>query len=504
MSNFPKKTGQIGVGAMGAETALKQKQLGHSLQLLDPSEDAINAVMNKASDIENGSLESSPDLPSFVKALPSPRVIQLLIPDKLVEGELAKLSTMLAKEDIVINHANSMPEESMSLHKKYEPYFNLISAPVSGGTYGARNGMSIMLSGEQKVVEFVQPFLRRLAAKVSSLSGLPYTDQDESSADICIGYFGNNAAAHYAKTLHNGCEYSIMEVLAEAADCLWYVGFSPGQISEYFYQLAESPYGGYLQTAIADTIGMIDPRDPNRQRYLIESVRGWARQKGTGFWTVLESFKLGSSGAMTAEAVAMRNLSTEWEERQLAAKLFGKLRLQNSGAAKDSDFPDQLRSAIIGSTLVAYAQTFKVLAKASEAVPEWDFDLALLARIWRGGCIIRSNFLHHVARGFDEEPDRTNILFQPEIGHWISMSYHNWTHALSKSLVWGIGTPSMLSAISYLQNLNSERLLSAAIVAMMRDHFGSHGFELAENPGLLWTIDWYSKVRQLTERQRIN
>jgi 6-phosphogluconate dehydrogenase len=181
-----------------------------------------------------------------------------------------------------------------------------------------------------------------------------------------------------------------------------------------------------------------------------------------------------------AEAVFARGLSSAATQRSAAAgKLAGPetdLRVNDRDA-----FVEDVRRALYASKIVAYAQGLDAIA-AGAAEFGWDIDLAAVARIWRGGCIIRAKFLNRITDAYSTDQAPASLILAPYFTNVLAESQQSWRRALSVAVQLGIPTPGFSAALAYYDGLRSTRL-PAAIIQGQRDFFGAHTYHRVDREG---------------------
>lgn len=479
------KLGLIGTGKIGRPYVHHLSDLGVDVQSYDVQAASLRDWLVNDRPAGSGVVEMSESLADLLAVLPAPRVVQLFVPHQEVAGTIDQLIVAgLQPEDIVIDSGNSPAHASIANAAKYAHACRFFCLPISGGKQGARNGPCLMASGEREVWEVLRPLFEQVAAQVDGRSG----------GEPCVTYLGTDGAAHFVKAVHNGIEYAVMQLIGETAAILRHVlKLSARRIAEIFAAWNKGPLESYLLGAAVEVLRCPDPRDPSRP--LIEAVLDAAEQQGTGRCTALEILELGDIGSVIIEAVTARSLSALKGERSRAAQLYNALRAP--ACSVSPDLIDQLEGALFCSMLVAYSQGFRLLQAKAKTRLGWDYDRAAIAGIWRGGCVIRARVLEEF-RSVLGAPEIADPLLSAQIAQLLIPRYEQWVQALAAVAGQGVHAPALMSALSCFEGLRSDRLFSAALVALLRDHFGGHGFERLDEPGR-WTVAWF--MRELEMQQ---
>jgi 6-phosphogluconate dehydrogenase len=280
--------------------------------------------------------------------------------------------------------------------------------------------------------------------------------------------------------VHNGIEYADMQLIAEAYDLLSRIGGqTPAEISEVFTQWNSGDLESYLVEITAEVLKHVDADGTP----LVQVIEDAAEQKGTGRWTVQEALELGVPVTGIAEAVFARSLSGHTDQRKAVRDAFG----ANEVVAKpDAELVDDVRQALYASKVVAYAQGFDMMREASKNFG-WDIDLGAMATIWRGGCIIRAQFLNRIREAYDANADLASLLVDNYFRDAVQNAEAAWRRVVVRAVESGVPTPGFVSALAYYDALRSERL-PAALVQGQRDFFGAHTYRRIDRPGSFHTL----------------
>ena len=415
--------------------------------------------------------ESSAD---FVASLAVPRKILIMVkaggPTDAVIDELAEL---VEPGDIIIDGGNAKFEDTRRRQAALqEKGIHFVGCGVSGGEEGALNGPSIMPGGSAKSYESLGPILEKISAHVD---GAP-----------CCTHIGTDGAGHFVKMVHNGIEYADMQLIAEAYDLLRRgAGLTPAEIGQTFGEWNKGDLDSFLIEITAEVLAQVDAATG---KPFVDIVLDAAGMKGTGTWTVQTALDLGIPVSGIAEAVFARGLSSSAAQRAAAAgKLPGP---NNTWEVQDkSAFIEDVRIALYASKIVAYAQGLdEIFAGAAEY--GWDINVGAVARIWRGGCIIRAKFLNRITEAYDVDSGvqiPASLLLAPYFTDAITTAQDSWRRVVAGAAQSGIPTPGFAAALSYYDGLRSERL-PAALIQGQRDFFGAHTYQRIDKDGTFHTL----------------
>jgi 6-phosphogluconate dehydrogenase len=419
-------------------------------------------------------------LEDVVAALVRPRVVIILVPaGTATDAVIDPLTALMEPGDVIVDAGNAHFEDTRRREEALRHAGLLfVGTGVSGGEEGALNGPSFMVGGSAEAYEAVRPLLESVAARVD---GVP-----------CCAHVGPDGAGHYVKTVHNGIEYAVLQLIGEAYHLLRSgLGASPGDLAGVFGGWNEGEYASYL---LGITAEVLRQEDAKTGRPLVDVILDEAGQKGTGCWAVQSALDLGVPTTGAAEAAFARAVSTGRDRREAVRASLGALEGGPKAASRDEAIED-VRQALQAATLTAYAQGFdQILAASGEF--GWGIDVAVVARIWRGGCIIRAGFLDRIAVAYSREPALASLLAEPGFAAEVAAAVPAWRRVVSGAALSGIPAPALASLLSYLDALRTERL-SAALTQAQRDFFGSHTYRRIDVDGSFHTR--WSSDRSETE-----
>jgi 6-phosphogluconate dehydrogenase len=462
--------GLIGLAVMGENLALNIERNGFSIAVYNRSRDKTDAFM--ATRAQGKQVKPTYSLEEFVAALEPPRKILIMVKAGApVDAVIDQLQPLLAPGDILIDGGNSLYNDTERRTRKLEALgLTYIGMGVSGGEEGALNGPSLMPGGTRSAYEKIEPIVTKIAAQVDN--------------GPCVTYIGPGGSGHYVKMVHNGIEYGDMQLIAEAYDLLKTVGgLSQSELQETFAAWNQTDELNSFLIEITAEIFKVS--DPETHQPLVELIEDAAGQKGTGRWTVMSALELGVSIPTIIAAVNARIMSSIKPERVAASQ-----ELSGPGAIAAVDratFIDQVRDALYCSKICSYAQGMALLAKAS-AEFNYDLKLAELARIWKGGCIIRAGFLSKIERAFTDNPQLPNLLLAPEFKQTILDRQTAWRNVVATAAQTGIAVPAFSASLDYFDSYRRDRL-PQNLTQAQRDFFGAHTYQRIDKPGTFHT-EW--------------
>ena len=467
MGNKQCDLGLIGLGVMGRNFLLNVADHGFSLTGYDLDANKVKQL-NKEKSAKHD-IHPFEDLADFIAKLHRPRVIMLLVPaGKPVDSVLEELKPRLDQGDLIIDSGNSHFKDTDRRSEKLEGHGLLfMGMGMSGGEYGARYGPSIMPGGPREGYGRVENILSQAAAQVEG--------------EPCVAYLGKGSAGHYVKMVHNGIEYGIMELIAETYDIMRRgLGLIAHELHDVYRSWSSQELASYLVEITAHIFATTDEKSGQP---LVEVILDAAKQKGTGKWTEWDATDLQVPTPTIDAAVTMRNLSSLKSERQQAAEY-----LRGPSATYGGDrekFVGQLKDAMYSGMILAYAQGMALLRVASNHY-QYGLDLATVARIWRGGCIIRAALLEDIRSVFSSRPDLPNLLMNRDFAQEVMLRQDQLRAVVSTAMQMGLPVPALAASLSYFDGYRSGRL-PANLIQAQRDYFGSHTYERTDEEGTFHT-----------------
>jgi 6-phosphogluconate dehydrogenase len=462
--------GVVGLGTMGQNLARNLAHKGFAVSVYNRTTSRVDAFIKQFAGEDAFTAARSPD--ELVQQLEPPRVVLMMVTaGAAVDETIDHLAPSMKPGDILIDGGNSYFLDTVRRGKALEERgLRFIGTGVSGGEEGALNGPSIMPGGEKEAYERVAPMLTKISAHVDG--------------DPCCTYIGPGGAGHYVKMVHNGIEYADIQLIAEAYDLLSNaLQLSAPELSKIFAQWNQGDLDSYL---IQISSQVLAKTDGATGKPLVDVILDEAQQKGTGKWASQSALDLGIPLTAITEAVFARFLSALKADRQVAAKTLpgpnGAVRAQ---ATASSSLIDDVRSALYASKVVAYAQGFEQMQAASDE-NGWNLQLGSIARIWRGGCIIRARFLNRITDAYAADARVKNLLLVPYFRDAMAEAQDAWRRVIGMAVERGIPAPAFSSSLAYYDAYRRERL-PANLVQGLRDYFGAHTYRRIDRQGSFHT-----------------
>jgi len=468
--------GVMGLGVMGHMLALNMERNGFRVAGYDLD---LEKVKTFGADSAGKNLIACGSLEAFLAALELPRRILMMVPaGRPVDAAIASLRPHLAKGDLLIDGGNTFFLDTERRSKELEEAGIIyIGTGVSGGEQGALWGPAIMPGGQPEAWELVKPIFEAISAK--------------AYGEPCVAYMGVRGAGHYVKMVHNGIEYGDMQLIAEAYDILHRgLGLNNQQLHEIFSEWNHGELESYLIEITADIFAKTDPESGAA---VVDLILDEARQKGTGKWTSQNALDLGAPTPTINAAVESRIISAYKEERVAAAKILRgpASKISTDASTTLSTSPQAViaavRDALYAAKICSYAQGFGLMRMAGN---EYGYNLNYgeIARIWRGGCIIRARFLNDIRQAFIRNPDLPNLMVDPEFAGAMNARQSALRKVVALAAESGIPSLAFSSALAYYDAYRSERL-PANLTQAQRDYFGAHTYRRIDREGTFHT-EW--------------
>lgn len=441
--------GILGLGVMGQNIAINFLNHGYPISVYNR-----NAQVSEQFSNQYPKAAAYKTIEEFVLSLEKPRKILLMIQSgEAVDQILDSLLSVLDEKDIVMDGGNSYYKDTQRRYQMLKGHkIHYLGIGISGGAKGARLGPSIMPSGDFEVYKQVEPYLKKIAAKIDN--------------DVCVRYIGQDGAGHFVKMVHNGIEYAIMQLISE-----WYQLFlSQNMTYEQIHLKFNEMNQGINQSYLLEITSDIFTKKQN-ETYILDQIIDRAEQKGTGKWTSLEALSLGVAIPSIQEAVNARLISMNKEKREKYAFL-------KSNRKGKISF-DQATYLYTLATVSIYLQGFDLLSKAS-LQNDWHINFEDIVTIWQEGCIIKSHLLKEFKKSFENSQD---LLQSSWIQELISTQIPHYRKLLSEVILQGIYTPLMQSSLQYLEAITTQQT-GANLIQAQRDYFGHHGFEKINENGV--------------------
>lgn len=461
--------GLIGLGVMGSNLALNIAEKGYRVAVYDREAPVLENFYKNAGSLQERIIPCE-SMEKLCENIAKPRpIIMLIKAGAPVDTEMAKLKAFLEKGDIIIDSGNSDYRDTVRrLNSLGENDPTFVGMGISGGAEGARNGPSMMVGGTIEAYARIEPILNAVAARYKG--------------EPCSALMGPDGAGHFVKTIHNGIEYADMQMIAEIYGILRDAcALKAEEIAPIFEKWNKGPLNSYLIEITAQVLKAIDPATGKHVPDIILDAAG---QKGTGRWAAIESQILGVPATGIEAAVAARSISSLIMQRQTIAATYGDA-VKTGSVKADHAFIDALEQGLLAAKIAAYAQGFAVMAAASEE-HKWNLPLATIARIWRAGCIIRSQFLDEIGDAFYdsdvEEQAVENLLLAPAFVVQMAKAAPSLRQITAQAITTGVPVPALASAITYFDGFRQKRG-SANLIQAQRDFFGAHGFKRIDQDG---------------------
>lgn len=457
--------GLIGLGVMGSNLALNIAEKGHTVAVFNRTTARTSAFARDAGALAERIVPCL-SIAEFAEAIRPPRpVIVMVQAGKAVDEQIALLSGVLSAGDIIIDAGNANFRDTM---RRFDELKNtgltFIGMGVSGGEEGARHGPSIMVGGSEESWRRVEDVLVAISAKYDG--------------EPCAAWLGPDGAGHFVKTIHNGIEYADMQMIAEIYGILRDgLAMSAGEIGRVFGAWNKGRLNSYL---IEITSAVLAAEDPETHHPMVDMILDRAGQKGTGKWSVIEAQTLGVPATAIEAAVAARVLSAMKDQRIAAEKVYGGMPRSAFAGDRGKILAD-LELALFAGKIAAYAQGFAVMDAASNEFG-WRLPLPTIARIWRAGCIIRSQFLGVISEAFETSGAVPNLLMAPAFVSMMKEAHPALRGVVARAAESGSPVPALGSALAYFDSYRQGRGTSNLIQAQ-RDFFGAHGFERIDAEG---------------------
>lgn len=459
--------GMIGLGTMGRNLLLNMADHGFKVTGYDKSMEQVALLEEEGK--PTGTFAFS-DIKSFVKSLAKPRAIMMLVPaGKIVDSVIQELIPLLDEGDLIIDGGNShfsdTERRALQLKSNNLHFFGM---GISGGEKGARYGPSMMPGGDKQAYAVMKPVLDAIAAKVNG--------------EPCVTYIGPGASGHFVKMVHNGIEYAIMQLLAEAYSFMKNgLSMNNQEIGDTFEQWNNGRLFSYLLEITKDIFKF---KEEGSSEYLIDLIKDEARSKGTGKWTSQAAMDIQAPITIVDTAVTMRDLSKHKHLRVKASEIYES---STSLKGNKTHLLEDLEQAMYFAMITTYSQGMHLLYLSSKEL-NYELELAEIAKIWRGGCIIRAAFLEDIYQAYHQDKDLEHLLLDQDISNLVKDSLKGSRSVLAEAIKNGIGLPAFAAALSYFDTFKCAKMPSNLIQAQ-RDFFGAHTYERSDKEGLFHT-EW--------------
>jgi len=460
--------GVVGMAVMGSNLARNlASREGNTVAIFNRSFEKTQTVLDEHPEAD---FVPAKTYEEFAASLSKPRTAIIMVQaGKGTDAVIDALTSVFEPGDIIVDGGNALFTDTIRREKAVrETGINFVGAGISGGEEGALLGPSIMPGGSAEAWETLGPILKSIAAV--------------AEGEPCVTHVGTDGAGHFVKMIHNGIEYADMQLIAEAYDLIRRgTGKTPAEISEIFTEWNKGELESYLIEITAEVLKQVDASTGTP---LVDLILDQAGSKGTGVWTVQTALDLGIPVSGIAEAVFARSLSSKPAQRAAAAALPGP---SAEWAPKDPEaFIEGVRLALYASKVIAYSQGFDAIVAGAEQYG-WDIKKGEIAKIWRGGCIIRARFLNRITEAYAADPGLVALVTAPFFADVMAQAQTAWRNVVADAAKAGIPAPAFSSSLSYYDGLRADRL-PAALVQGQRDFFGAHTYKRVDKDGTFHTL----------------
>ena len=460
--------GVVGLAVMGSNLARNlASREGNTVAVFNRSPektDALTAEHPEAGFLATKSYED------FAASLTTPRTAIIMVKaGRGTDAVIDELTKVFEPGDIIVDGGNALFTDTIRREKAVrETGINFVGAGISGGEEGALNGPSIMPGGSAEAWETLGPILKSIAAV--------------AEGEPCVTHVGTDGAGHFVKMIDNGIEYAEMQLIAEGYGLIRRgTGKSPAEIADIFAEWNRGELESYLIEITAEVLRQVDAETGEP---LVDVILDQAGAKGTGAWTVQTALDLGIPVSGIAEAVFARSLSSKPAQREASSDLPGPA---EEWTVDDIDgFIEDVRLALYASKIIAYSQGFDEIVAGAEQYG-WDIEKGDIAKIWRGGCIIRAQFLNRITDAYAENPGLVALLTAPFFREALTTAEQAWRRVVIAAVQGGIPSPAFSSSLAYYDGLRADRL-PAALVQGQRDFFGAHTYRRVDREGTFHTL----------------
>lgn len=488
-SNNPSKStadvGLIGLAVMGQNLALNMAEHGFRVSVYNrtssKTDDTINRYQLEKQNFR-GELKAFYSIESFVRSLERPRKIIIMVKaGSPVDSTITTLENYLEPGDLIVDGGNEWYENTQrrqeTLLSKGILYMGM---GVSGGEEGARHGPSLMPGGPLEAWNLMKDILNQIAAQVED--------------GPCVTYIGPGGSGNYVKMVHNGIEYADMQLIGEVYDILRTLNCFDGKLHEIFERWNTSDLQSFL---IEITSQILQVKEKNS--LLLDRILDQSGSKGTGMWTIQEAAKRGVPISTISAALDARYLSSFKDLRvSLSKRLQGIGNIERNTVVSSYGWNNleylasELEKALFAAKICCYGQGMALIQKAS-LDEQWNLDCGEIARIWKGGCIIRAKFLDRIKDAYRRQPNLVSLLEDEYFVKDLNNCQLALRRVVSGSALLGIPVPALASALSYYDSFRQEVLASSQLIQAQRDFFGAHTYKRLDKDGVFHT-KWSEEV----------
>ena len=474
------KIGMVGLAVMGENLALNIARNGYPIAVFNRDTTKVDKFLDRAkSHAEGQQVIGAYSIEDFVNSIERPRKIILLVKaGGAVDAVIEQLKPLLEPGDIIIDGGNSFYQNTIQREKRLKGEgFNFIGCGVSGGEKGALWGPSLMPGGDPAAYAELRPIWEKIAAQVDD--------------GPCVTYVGPDGAGHFVKMVHNGIEYGDMPLIAEAYSILRHtLGLEAAELADVFAKWNEGELNSFL---IEITAKIFQVKDQQTGKALVDLILDVAGQKGTGKWTSDVALDLGVVIPTIQAAVDARVMSGLKDQRVEASKQLPGPATAYSGDKQE--MIDAVHDALYASKICSYAQGMNLIRRGSDEYG-WNINLGELSRIWKGGCIIRAQFLDKIKQAYQRRPDLPNLLIDPDFKAWVLEAQPRWRQAVTTAQGMGIAVPAMSGSLAYFDMYRTASL-PLNLTQAQRDFFGSHTYQRVDDAsGQFVHTEWEEELER--------
>ncbi|CAN4115538.1 unnamed protein product [Withania somnifera] len=481
------RIGLAGLAVMGQNLALNIAEKGFPISVYNRTTSKVDETLDRAQTEGQLPLFGQYNPRDFVLSIQRPRSIIILVKaGSPVDQTIAALGEYMEPGDTIIDGGNEWYENTE--RRIIETSSNgllYLGMGVSGGEEGARNGPSLMPGGSHQAYTNIRDILEKVAAQVED--------------GPCVTYIGEGGSGNFVKMVHNGIEYGDMQLISEAYDVLKNAGgLSNAELADIFAEWNRGELESFLVEITADIFNVKDEHTGTGE--LVDKILDKTGMKGTGKWTVQQAAELSIAAPTIAASLDSRYMSGLKEERENASQIFNKEGLKeeltsdiNGSSVDKNRLIDDVKQALYASKICSYAQGMNLL-RAKSAEKGWNLNLGEMARIWKGGCIIRAVFLDRIKKAYQRNPNLANLMVDPEFAREMVQRQAAWRRVVGLAVQKGISVPGMSASLQYFDTYRRSRL-PANLVQGQRDYFGAHTYERVDMPGAYHT-EWAKLARK--------
>ncbi|KAF6145121.1 hypothetical protein GIB67_013472 [Kingdonia uniflora] len=481
------RIGLAGLAVMGQNLALNIGEKGFPISVYNRTTSKVDETIERAKREGDLPLQGHYSPQDFIFSIQKPRSVIILVKaGSPVDQTISALTQFMDPGDTIIDGGNEWYENTeRRIREVSEKGILYLGMGVSGGEEGARFGPSLMPGGSYEAYKNVEDIVKKVAAQVED--------------GPCVTFIGEGGSGNFVKMVHNGIEYGDMQLISEAYDVLKVAGgLSNEELAEVFTEWNNGELESFLVEITADIFRVKD--DLTGEGELVDKILDKTGMKGTGKWTVQQAAELSVAAPTIAASLDSRYLSGLKDERENAAKVLWEAGMREGEEVEairskvdKKRLIDDVRQALYVSKICSYAQGMNLL-KAKSSEKNWDLNLGELARIWKGGCIIRAVFLDRIKKAYQRNPGLPNLIVDPEFAREMVQRQAAWRRVVGLAIQAGISTPGMCASLGYFDTYR-RKTLPANLVQGQRDYFGAHTYERIDRPGAFHT-EWAKLARQ--------